>query len=39
MAHSLKTDEEKIFLPSPPKKMMPQDDEEATVILVTIDSA
>jgi hypothetical protein len=39
MAHSMKTDEDKFFLPSPLKKMTPQDDEEASVILVIIDSA
>jgi hypothetical protein len=33
MAHSLKTDEDKVFLPSLLKKMTPQDDEENAVIL------
>jgi hypothetical protein len=36
MAYSLKTDEDKFCLQSLFKKMMPQDDEEAIEILITI---
>jgi hypothetical protein len=39
MAHSLKTDEDKLILPCPFKKMTTQDEEENIVFLVTIDSA